>query len=114
METGMAQAVSDYAIVMLDPTGRVTSWNAGARGFRVHQANEVVCEGFSRFYAAEERDAGVPLSALETAKREGRFETDAWRVRKDGSRFWDNIVIDPVHDANAALVGFAQVIRDLT
>jgi PAS domain S-box-containing protein len=110
----LVQSVTDYAIYMLDPEGRVTSWNAGARRFKGYDADEIIGEHFSRFYTPEEREKEIPRIALETAKREGRFEIEGWRVRKDGSRFWANVVIDPIRDPEGNLVGFAKVTRDLT
>ena len=110
----LVQSVTDYAIYMLDPEGRVTSWNAGARRFKGYEAEEIIGQHFSRFYTPEEREKEVPRIALETAEREGRFETEGWRVRKDGSRFWANVVIDPIRDPEGNLVGFAKVTRDLT
>jgi len=109
----LVQSVTDYAIYMLDPTGKITSWNAGARRFKGYEADEIIGEHFSRFYTAEERDR-IPKLALETARREGRFEAEGWRVRKDGSQFWANVVIDPIHDPDGKLVGYAKVTRDLT
>ena len=109
----LVESVTDYAIYMLDPEGTVTSWNAGARRFKGYEASEIIGQHFSRFYTPEERDE-VPKRALETAKREGRFEAEGWRVRKDGTRFWANVVIDPIHDPAGDLVGFAKVTRDLT
>lgn len=109
----LVQSVTDYAIYMLDPTGKVTSWNAGARRFKGYEADEIIGEHFSRFYTPEERDR-IPKLALETAEREGRFEAEGWRVRKDGSKFWANVVIDSIRDPNGKLVGFAKVTRDLT
>jgi len=110
----LVQSVTDYAIFMLDPQGRVTSWNAGARRFKGYEADEIIGEHFSRFYTPEERAAEVPQRALDTAAREGRFETEGWRIRKDGSRFWANVIIDPIRDPAGTLVGFAKVTRDLT
>ena len=110
----LVQSVTDYAIYMLDPEGRVTSWNAGARRFKGYEPDEIIGEHFSRFYTPEERAQEVPRKALETAEHEGRFETEGWRVRKDGSRFWANVVIDPIRDPSGALMGFAKVTRDLT
>ncbi len=110
----LVQSVTDYAIYMLDPEGRVTSWNAGARRFKGYEADEIIGEHFSRFYTPEEQEQQIPRIALETAEREGRFEIEGWRVRKDGSRFWANVVIDPIRDPTGALVGFAKVTRDLT
>jgi PAS domain S-box-containing protein len=109
----LVQSVTDYAIYMLDPTGKVTSWNAGARRFKGYEADEIIGQHFSRFYTPEERDR-IPKLALETAEREGRFEAEGWRVRKDGTRFWANVVIDPIWDPEGKLVGFAKVTRDLT
>lgn len=110
----LVQSVTDYAIYMLDPEGHVTSWNAGARRFKGYEAEEIIGQHFSRFYTPEEREKQIPKKALETAQREGRFETEGWRVRKDGTRFWANVVIDPIRDPNGNLVGFAKVTRDLT
>ncbi len=110
----LVQSVTDYAIYMLDLEGRVTSWNAGARRFKGYEAEEIIGEHFSRFYTPEERAKEIPRIALETAEREGRFEAEGWRVRKDGSRFWANVVIDPIRDPAGRLVGFAKVTRDLT
>ncbi len=110
----LVQSITDYAIFMLDPEGRVTSWNAGARRFKGYEAEEIIGEHFSRFYTTEERAQEIPRIALETAKREGRFEAEGWRVRKDGSRFWANVVIDPIRDSSGTLIGFAKVTRDLT
>jgi PAS domain S-box-containing protein len=109
----LVQSVTDYAIYMLDPTGKVTSWNAGAQRFKGYEADEIIGQHFSRFYTDEERDR-IPKLALETAEREGRFEAEGWRVRKDGSHFWANVVIDPIRDPKGNLVGFAKVTRDLT
>jgi PAS domain S-box-containing protein len=110
----LVQSVTDYAIYMLDPEGRVTSWNAGAQRFKGYEAEEIIGEHFSRFYTPEEREQQIPKIALETAEREGRFEIEGWRVRKDGTRFWANVVIDPIRDPAGDLVGFAKVTRDLT
>jgi PAS domain S-box-containing protein len=110
----LVQSVTDYAIFMLDPQGRVTSWNAGARRFKGYEPEEIIGEHFSRFYTPEERAQEIPRVALETAEREGRFETEGWRVRKDGSRFWANVVIDPIRDRAGGIAGFAKVTRDLT
>jgi len=107
-------AVTDYAIYMLDPRGYVTTWNAGAERIKGYAAEEIIGQHFSRFYTEEDRKAGVPEEALETAAREGKYETEAWRVRKDGSRFWASVVIDPVRDATGRLVGFAKVTRDIS
>jgi PAS domain S-box-containing protein len=110
----LIEAVTDYAIYMLQPDGTVSSWNAGARRFKGYEAAEIVGENFSRFYLEEDRKAGVPQRALVTAAREGRFEAEGWRVRKDGARFWAHVVIDPIYDPDGGLVGFAKITRDLT
>ena len=110
----LVQSVTDYAIYMLDPHGRISSWNAGAERFKGYAADEIMGEHFSRFYSEEDREAGIPSRALETAKREGRFEAEGWRLRKDGSRFWANVIIDPIRNEGGELIGFAKVTRDLT
>src|SRR5450432_845908 len=92
----LVEAVTDYAIYMLDPSGIVTSWNPGARRFKGYTAREIIGQHFSHFYTAEDRAAGLPARALETAAREGKFEAEGWRVRKDGTRFWAQVVIDPI------------------
>jgi PAS domain S-box-containing protein len=110
----LVQNVTDYAIYMLDPSGIVSSWNAGAARFKGYCANEIIGEHFSRFYTEVDRQAGIPEKALRVARDEGRFEAEGWRVRKDGSRFWANVVIDPIRDDTGRHVGFAKVTRDLT
>jgi PAS domain S-box-containing protein len=110
----LVQGVTDYAIFMLDPGGRVAEWNAGARRIKGYEAQEIIGQHFSRFYTEEDRAAGVPDRVLEQARTEGRFEAEGWRVRKDGSRFWASVVIDTIHDEGGALVGFAKVTRDIT
>jgi PAS domain S-box-containing protein len=110
----LVQGVTDYAIFMLDPEGRVAEWNAGARRIKGYEAQEIIGQHFSRFYTEEDRAAGVPDRVLEQARTEGRFEAEGWRVRKDGSRFWASVVIDAIHDEDGALVGFAKVTRDIT
>jgi PAS domain S-box-containing protein len=107
-------AVTDYAIYMLDRDGFVVSWNPGAEHFKGFTAKEIIGEHFSKFYTAEDRTAGLPRRALETASRVGRFETEGWRVRKDGARFWAHVVIDAIRDSAGGLVGFAKITRDLT
>jgi PAS domain S-box-containing protein len=110
----LIQSVTDYAIYMLDREGRVSSWNAGAERFKGYAADEIMGEHFSRFYTAEDKDRGIPRIALETADREGRFEAEGWRLRKDGSRFWASVIIDPIRTDDGRLIGFAKVTRDLT
>ncbi|KQX18034.1 MULTISPECIES: PAS domain-containing sensor histidine kinase [unclassified Sphingomonas] len=110
----LVQGVKDYAIYMLDLEGRVTNWNAGAQQIKGYAAAEIVGEHFSRFYTEEDRIRGEPGLALETALREGRYEREAERVRKDGSRFWAHVVIDPIRDESGTLIGFAKITRDIT
>jgi PAS domain S-box-containing protein len=110
----LVQGVTDYAIYMLDPQGLVASWNQGAMRIKGYEPDEIIGQHFSRFYIAEDIADGLPARALETALREGRFEKEGWRVRKDGSRFWANVIIDAIRDADERLVGFAKVTRDIT
>jgi PAS domain S-box-containing protein len=110
----LIEAVTDYAIYMLDADGIVSSWNPGARRFKGYEAAEIVGQHFSRFYSEEDRNAGLPARALATARREGKFENEGWRIRKDGSRFWAYVVIDPIFAPSGELVGYAKVTRDLT
>ncbi len=110
----LVEAVTDYAIYMLDPTGIISSWNAGAARFKGYTADEIVGQHFSRFYTDEDRAAGLPERALATAAATGQFEAEGWRVRKDGTRFWASVVIDPIRDQRGELVGFAKVTRDRT
>ena len=94
----LVQSVRDYAILMLDASGRVTSWNEGAERIKGYTADEILGEHFSRFYTPEDLQSQMPKRALETARREGRFTAEGWRLRKDGSRFWASVVIDPIID----------------
>jgi PAS domain S-box-containing protein len=110
----LIDAVIDYAIYMIDPDGIITSWNAGARRFKGYEETEILGQHFSRFYTDDDRRAGLPQRALDTAIREGRFEGEGWRVRKDGTHFWSHVVIDPIFDPSGTLLGFAKITRDLT
>ncbi len=110
----LVEAVTDYAIYMLDAQGFVSSWNPGAQRFKGYVASEIIGKHFSQFYTEIDRAAGVPAKALKTAETEGRFEAEGWRVRKDGTRFWAHVVIDPIRSPAGALIGFAKVTRDLT
>jgi PAS domain S-box-containing protein len=110
----LVQGVRDYAIYMLDPTGHVTNWNAGAAAIKGYTAEEIVGQHFSRFYTEEDRQAGEPARALETAATRGKYEVEAWRQRKDGTRFRAGVLIDPIRDETGTLLGFAKVTRDLT
>jgi len=110
----LIDAISDYAIYMLDASGRVASWNSGAERFKGYTASEIIGEHFSRFYTPEDRAAGLPEAVLRTAATEGRYENEGWRVRKDGTRFWAHVVIDPIKAPDGQLIGFAKITRDLT
>jgi len=110
----LVQGVTDYAIYMLSPEGTVSNWNVGAERIKGYSQDEIVGSHFSRFYTDEDRESGRPQRALEAARREGRYEAEAWRVRKDGTRFWAHVVIDAIHDEQGRLLGFAKITRDLT
>ena len=110
----LVEAVADYAIYMLDPQGFVASWNPGAERFKGYTASEIIGKHFSRFYTEEDRRAELPQQFLRIAAREGRLEREGWRVRKDGSRFWAHVIIDPIRDSSGTLIGFAKVTRDFT
>jgi PAS domain S-box-containing protein len=110
----LVEAVIDYAIYMLDPTGIVVNWNTGAERIKGYTADEIVGKSFETFYTPEDRATGRPARALETALREGRFSAEGWRVRKDGSYFWASVVIDPIRGEDGTLIGFAKVTRDIT
>src|SRR5215475_12498873 len=92
----LVESVTDYAIFMLDPDGFVASWNPGAERLKGYRATEILGQHFSRFYTDTDLAAGLPGRALEVSAREGRFEHEGWRVRKDGRRFWASVVIDPI------------------
>ena len=110
----LVEAIEDYAIYMLDRTGIVTSWNPGAQRFKGYTADEIVGEHFSLFYTEEDQKKGVPALTLESAARDGRFENEGWRVRKDGTRFWAFVVIDPIRNRSGEIIGFSKITRDLT
>ncbi|MBY3206593.1 hybrid sensor histidine kinase/response regulator [Rhizobium laguerreae] len=110
----LVQGVSDYAIYMLDPDGNVSSWNFGAERIKGYRPQEIIGRHFSTFYTPEDRGAGVPQTALDIARAEGRFEREGWRVRKDGSRFWASVVIDVIRDEEGDVLGFAKITRDIT
>ncbi|HEV2510413.1 MAG TPA: PAS domain S-box protein [Bosea sp. (in: a-proteobacteria)] len=111
----LVESVTDYAIYMLDPQGTVISWNPGARRFKGYEDHEIIGQSFSRFYTEEDRATGLPQHALRMAAEEGRFEKEGWRVRKDGTRFWAHVVIDPIlNPATGRVLGYAKVTRDLT
>jgi PAS domain S-box-containing protein len=110
----MVEGITDYAIYMLSPQGEVTSWNPGAERIKGYTQAEVLGQHFSIFFTAEDRAAGLPGRALETARATGRFHDEGWRLRQDGSRFWALAVLDAVYDEAGALVGFAKITRDIT
>jgi PAS domain S-box-containing protein len=110
----MVESVVDYAILMLDPNGNVVSWNAGAERIKGYRAEEIIGRHFSQFYPAEDVEHGKPQRELEEAIANGRLEDEGWRVRKDGSTFWANVIITPLRDESGALRGFGKVTRDMT
>jgi len=110
----MVEAVQDYAILRLDTTGHVASWNAGAERFKGYKASEIIGQSFEVFYTPEDRAAGKPAKLLRTAATEGRVNDEGYRVRKDGSLFWADVVITALYNTNGALIGFSKVTRDMT
>ncbi|MGE5270480.1 MAG: PAS domain S-box protein, partial [Thiohalocapsa sp.] len=110
----LVQGVTDYAIYMLDPEGRITNWNVGGERIKGYSEEDIIGQHFSVFYTEEDRARGEPERTLGTAAREGRFEGEGWRVRKDGSRFWASAVVDRILDKDGKLVGFAKITRDMT
>ena len=110
----LVDSIRDYAIFMLDRTGRVASWNPGAQRFKGYTADEIIGSHFSVFYPPEDIASGKCERELEIATETGRFEEEGWRIRKDGSRFWANVVISAIRDSEQRLLGFAKVTRDLT
>jgi PAS domain S-box-containing protein len=106
--------VTDYAIFMLDTDGVIANWNAGAERIKGYRAEEIIGQHFSVFYSPQDREDGLPQRMLMTTARDGRAEAEGWRIRKDGSRFWANVVIDAVHDDAGDLIGFAKITRDMT
>jgi PAS domain S-box-containing protein len=110
----LVEGVTDYAIYMLDPQGHVASWNAGAARIKGYSADEILGQHFSRFYSAEEVKSNAPARALETAMREGRFEKESYRLRKDGTKFLAHVIIDPIRDDSGNVIGFAKITRDIT
>ncbi|WP_313176129.1 PAS domain S-box protein [Massilia sp.] len=110
----LVQGVSDYAIYMLSPEGVVSNWNMGAQRIKGYSEQEIVGQHFSRFYTDGDRESCLPARALGTAAREGRYEAEGWRQRKDGTCFWAHVIIDAIHDEAGELIGFAKITRDLT
>jgi formate hydrogenlyase transcriptional activator len=110
----LVENVHDYAIFMLDPEGKVSTWNLGAERIKGYRAEEIIGRHFSRFYAQEDLLSGKPDMELKTAALQGRFEDEGWRIRKDGSRFWANVIITAVRDQSGKLLGFSKITRDFT
>ena len=110
----LVSSVTDYAIYLLDGAGRVASWNAGAERIKGYRADEIIGRSFSQFYTPEDHAQGVPEQNLAKARREGRFESEGWRLRKDGSRFWALVVIDTVRNDAGEVIGFAKITRDIS
>jgi PAS domain S-box-containing protein len=110
----LVEAVTDYALYLIDLDGTIVSWNAGARRIKGYTADEIIGKNFSMLFTPEDRATGKPALALQTAKSVGRFEEQAWRVRKDGSRFWASAILDAVRDQDGKVIGFAKITRDLT
>jgi len=110
----LVEGVRDYAIFMLDPEGRVATWNAGAERIKGYRADEIISQHFSRFYTQEDVASGKPDMELKAAAAQGKFEDEGWRVRKDGSRFWANVMITAVRDKSGHLLGFSKITRDFT
>lgn len=110
----LIESVNDYAIFSMDPHGHVTSWNSGAQRIKGYAPDEIIGKHFSAFYPDEDRKAGMPETVLRTAEREGHFEGEGWRKRKDGSKFWANVVVTALRDEEGVLTGFSKVTRDLT
>ena len=110
----LVRAVVDYAIYMLDPQGRIMTWNAGAEQIKGYRAEEVIGQSLAMFFPEEDRRAGKPQQMLATALREGRAQDEGWRLRKDGSRFWALTVLDSIHDEAGNLIGLAKITRDIT
>ena len=110
----LVQGVADYAIYMLDPEGRITNWNLGGERIKGYPADEIVGQHFSIFFTPEDSARGEPEREIRTAAREGRFEGEGWRLRKDGTRFWASVVVDRILDQDGKLLGFAKITRDMT
>jgi PAS domain S-box-containing protein len=110
----LVDAMTDYAIFMLDPDGIVTSWNPGAQRLNGYRASEIIGEHFSLFYTPEDQKSGLPARVLRTAAAEGRFEDEGWRVRKDGTRFWAQEIVSPIKSPSGEIAGYAKIARDLT
>ena len=110
----LVEGIEDYAIYSMDPNGVITSWNAGARRIKGYAAEEIIGQNFSRFYTPEDVEQGLPARVLQTALKEGHYDGEGWRVKKDGTRFWCNVVVTPLRDNGGNLIGFSKITRDMT
>ena len=110
----LVQSIKDYAIFMLDPAGKISSWNVGAERMKGYMEEEIIGKHFSIFYLQEDKDNQKPEKELEIAIEKEKYEEEGWRIRKDGGRFWANVIITPVYNEAKDHVGFAKVTRDLT
>ncbi|HEY6618666.1 MAG TPA: PAS domain S-box protein [Steroidobacteraceae bacterium] len=110
----LVDAIADYAIYMLDPDGFIVTWNAGAERIKGYKAVEILGQHFSRFFTAEDQASKLPEKIMNAARADGRYEAEGWRVRKDGSRFWANAILQSIHDERGAVIGFAKITRDIT
>jgi PAS domain S-box-containing protein len=110
----LIDGVVDYAIYTIDLEGNIVSWNSGAQRLKGYSADEIIGRPFRTFFTPEDQEQGFPSRALATAAKEGRFESEGWRIRKDGSRFWALAVVDAIRDEKGEVIGFAKVTRDMT
>ena len=110
----LVEGIQDYAIYSMDPHGVITSWNSGARRIKGYTSEEVIGQNFSRFYTSEDVERGLPGKVLQIAREEGHYEGEGWRIRKDGSRFWSNVVVTPLRDEAGNVLGFSKITRDMT
>jgi PAS domain S-box-containing protein len=110
----LVQSIKDYAIYMLDEAGRIMTWNSGAERLKGYTRDEIIGQHFSRFYTDFDRQSELPTKVLRQAVADGKFEGEGWRIRKDGSKFWASVVINPIYDDSGKLIGFAKVTRDVT
>jgi PAS domain S-box-containing protein len=110
----LLDAVTDCAIYLLDRDGRVASWNSGAERLKGYTAREIIGQAYSRFFTPEDRQRNLPAQNLEKAAEHGRHESEGWRMRKDGTRFWASAILHKVHDPRGRHIGFAKVTRDIT
>jgi PAS domain S-box-containing protein len=110
----LVDTIRDYAILLLDPEGTITTWNAGAARLKGYTEEQAVGRSFSMFYTDEDRTHGLPQTLLATAAREGRVENEGWRVRRDGTKFWANVLITAIREPDGTVIGYGKVVRDLT